>query len=433
MRLTDLVGSEDELKPLADRHYVLIRRETGATRRVSVVSADLAAAFASPASAANVPLQARDQVHVFDLATSRESVIASIMEDLQRQSGRDEPLQVVSVGGSVKVSGQYPLEAGMMVSDLLRAGGGLNASAYAVEAELTRYVIGTDGERQTRLVKVDLSAVRNGDAAADLPLQPYDYLSIKSVPLWAEQINVEVRGEVRFPGSYPVRRGETLSSVIARAGGLTDHAFPDGTVFTRESLKQREAEQIQVLANRLQSDVTSLALESARQPNAQSQQAYSVGQSLLEQLRATKPTGRLVIDLAKVLASPGDSNYDIALHDGDKLLVPDLRQEVTVLGEVQFPTSHLYSPSMGRNKYISLSGGLTVNADAKRIYVVRANGAVISAQASAWLRHEGSQIRTGDTIIVPPDTDRVPKLTEWASITQIIFNLAVAVAAIARL
>ncbi len=110
MRLTDLIGSLDELQPLADLHYVLIRRETGPTRTVSVVSADLAAAFADPDSAANVLLQSRDRVHVFDLASSRERVVRPILDDLNRQSSSDEPLQTVGVGGQVKVPGQYPLE-----------------------------------------------------------------------------------------------------------------------------------------------------------------------------------------------------------------------------------------------------------------------------------------------------------------------------------
>ena len=93
-----------------------------------------------------------------------------------------------------------------------------------------------------------------GDPAADLQLQPFDYLVIKEVPLWASQEEVEIRGEVRFPGRYPIHRGETLRSVMERAGGLTDLAFVEGAVFTREELKEREKKQLETLATRMESD-----------------------------------------------------------------------------------------------------------------------------------------------------------------------------------
>ncbi|MGB5132742.1 MAG: SLBB domain-containing protein, partial [Steroidobacteraceae bacterium] len=159
MRLTDLIGSLDELQPLADLHYVLVRRETGPTRTVSVVSADLAAAFAESDSGANILLQSRDRVYVFDLASSRERVVQPIIDDLTRQSSSDEPLQTVGINGRVKVPGQYPLEPGMTVADLVRAGGGLDQAAYGGEAELTRYEIINSERRQTETLRIDMAQV----------------------------------------------------------------------------------------------------------------------------------------------------------------------------------------------------------------------------------------------------------------------------------
>jgi protein involved in polysaccharide export with SLBB domain len=261
MRLTDLVQSLDELKPLTDLHYALIRRETGPDRRVSVLSADLAAAFARPQSSDNVALQARDRVFIFDLATSRQAVVESIMKDLERQSVREEPLKTVGVGGRVKVPGKYPLEAGMTVSDLLRAGGSMDQAAYGGMAELTRYAV-IDGERrQTEVIEVDFARMFAGDAVADLALRPFDFLLVKEMPEWRDQETIVVSGEVRFPGEYPVRRGEPLKSVIQRAGGLTALAFPEGSVFTRQELKQREQRQLEVLAERLQRELASLSLQ----------------------------------------------------------------------------------------------------------------------------------------------------------------------------
>ncbi len=430
MTITDLLPSDVVLKPMADLGYVLIRREQGVDRQIVVLSADLRGAQQQPGSAADTVLQNRDRVTVFELGVTRSAAVARILAELEAQATSERPLQAVKISGQVRAPGTYPLESDMRVSDLLRAGGGLNAAAFGRDAELTRYVVDERGQRQTRLRRLDLAAIRAGDESADVLLVPYDYVNIKEIPEWEEQIEVEILGEVMFPGVYPVTRGESMTSVLARAGGLTDLAFPEGSVFTRRTLQEREAQQIEDLANRLESDLVALALQAASAPGSRAQQAYGLGQSLLEQLRASTPTGRLVIDLPAILDAPGDPELDIALRDGDRLLIPPRAQEITVLGEVQYATSHLFDSSMSRNNYIDLSGGTSTNADRKRIYVVRANGAVVASGGSRWFRGRGGRIYPGDTIVVPLDTDRLPQLQQWSAITQIIYNLAIAVAAV---
>ena len=432
MRLTDLIGSLEELKPLADLHYLLIRRETGPTRTVSVVSADAAAAFADPASDANILLQPRDRVHVFDLASSRDRVVMPILDDLGRQSSRVEPVQVVGIGGRVKVPGRYPLEPGMTVSDLVRAGGGLDQAAFGGEAELTRYEIVDGEQRQTGLVRINLAQLRAGVSAADLVLQPFDYVVIKEIPLWREQETITVTGEVRFPGDYPIKRGETLRSVIERAGGLTDLAFPAGSVFMRQDLKAREQREMQVLAERMQRDLAALSLQQAQSETAASAtQAMSAGQALLADLKNTEAVGRLVINLDEVLSAAPGSPSDIVIRDGDHLVIPRVTQEVTVIGEVQSPTSHLYRADLKRDDYVSASGGLTQRADKKRIFIIRANGSVAAAPSAAWFSRGGARdVQPGDTIVVPLDAQQMRPLTVWTSVTQILYNIAVAVAAV---
>lgn len=432
MRLTDLIGSLDELKPLADLHYVLIRRETGPTRRVSVVSADLAEAFADPAAAANVALQPRDQVYVFDLASSRDRVVMPILDDLGRQSSRDEPVQIVGIGGRIKVPGKYPLEPGMTVGDLVRAGGGLDQAAFGGEAELTRYEIVDGEQRQTGLVRIDLAQLRAGVSSADLVLQPFDYVVIKEIPLWRDQETITVVGEVRFPGDYPIKRGETLRSVIERAGGLTDLAFSRGSVFMRQELKAREQRQLEVLAERMQRDLAALSLQQAQSETpGGTTQAMAAGQALLADLKATQAVGRLVIDLDEVMTATPGSSADLVVRDGDRLVIPRLTQEVTVIGEVQSPTSHLYRADLDRDDYISISGGLTQRADKKRIFVIRANGSVAASPSAAWFSRGGARdVQPGDTIVVPLDAQQMRPLTVWTSVTQILYNIAVAVAAV---
>lgn len=434
LRIADVLPRPDDLKPNSDLHYVLIRRES-LDNKVSAVSADLEQAWLQPYSETNLQLMPRDQLYVFSLEGGRELQLMPVLEALRQQAVMGAPAQTVGVGGQVRAPGQYPLEVGMTVSDLVRAGAGLGEAAYSTEAEITRYAIVNGQYRQTATLQVNLAAALAGDATADIVLQPFDYLVIKELPQWSEQQTITVGGEVRFPGTYPIRRGETLSSVLKRAGGLTDLAFPEGAVFTRQSLREREAAQIATLADRLQTDLASLALQATQSVGASGMQqpatqALIVGQSLLDNLREVEPVGRLVIDLPKLLSATPGSHDDVVVKGGDRLLVPGQLQEVTVLGEVQSTTSHLWDPELSRDDYVQMSGGTTQNADRGRIYVVRANGSVVSSHSSAWFKGADSALRPGDTVVVPLNAQRMRPLPMWTSITTIIYNLAVAVAAI---
>jgi protein involved in polysaccharide export with SLBB domain len=230
MRLTEVIGSVDEVKPDGDLGYVLIRRELPPDRHIVVLSADLNAALRDPASPANVVLMPRDRVTVFDLASGRERILSPLISELRIQGGFNQPTEIVRVEGRVKVPGEYPLEPGMRVSDLIRAGGSLSDAAYGGTAELTRYEVVKGGSRETEHITVDLAAVRRGDAAADIKLRPFDYLNIKEVPAWGELEQVTLRGEVKFPGTYPIWRGETLKALVERAGGGADRSrLPPGS------------------------------------------------------------------------------------------------------------------------------------------------------------------------------------------------------------
>ena len=439
-RLSDIIGSFDELRPNADRRYIMIRREVPPEQKVEVVSANLERALAARGSADDPKLQPRDKIYVFDLSASRERIVAPVLRDLELQAGPDHPAELVSVTGKVKAPGKYPLEPTMRVSDLIRAGGSLDDAAYGGEAELTRYEVVDGSARETALIPINLAAIRRGDAAANIRLMPYDILVIKPTPQWDEPGTIEVAGEVRFPGKYPIHRGETLSSVVHRAGGFTDLAFLGGTIFTREELKKREKEEIDVLTERLRSDLAALTLESVATSAAlangssaatQSATSLAIGQQLLSEIKDTKPVGRLVIDINRVMKAKTRSADDVALRDGDKLLVPKQVQTVTVLGEVQSPTSHVYRAGLDRDDYIAKSGGITYKADRKRIYIIKANGDVMSGERTGWFRRSRvPELQAGDTIVVPLDTERVRPLPLYTAVTTIIYNLAVAILAI---
>ena len=434
LRLSDVLGSFDELRPNADPHYIMIRREVPPEEKLQVISADLKRALAARGSAADPELRPRDQIFVFNLSASRERILQPLIQSLELQATPDSPEQIVSIDGRVKAPGRYPLEPSMHVSDLIRAGGSLEDAAYRGQAELTRYAIADGDARQTELIPVNLAAIWHGEAGADLALRPYDVLVIKPVPMWMEPGTIELAGEVRFPGKYPIHQGETLHSVMQRAGGFTDIAFPEGAVFIREELKKREKDQLELLANRLQGDLAALSLQAVASSavssggggGAAAGQGLIIGQQLLAQLRQTKPVGRLVIDIEGVYKGPAGGAGDVIVKDGDKLIIPKRTQEVTILGEVQSPTSHVFAAGLTRDEYIAKSGGTTQKADRKRIYVVRANGDVISGDRTGWFRRSQSvEMHPGDTIVVPLDTERVNKLQLWQAVTTIIYNLAI--------
>jgi polysaccharide biosynthesis/export protein len=440
LRLSDVLTSFDELRPNADRHYVVIRRVIPPDEKIEVVSADLERALSARGSAADPELRPRDRIIVFDLTANRSRTVAPITDDLKLQASATSPAHVTAILGEVRAPGLYPLEPSMHVSDLIRAGGSLEDSAYTGEAELTRYEVVNGEERQTELLEVNLAAIRHNEPGADLELKPYDVLVIKKTSQWEVPGTIVLSGELRHPGRYPIHHGETLSSVLRRAGGFTDIAFDEGAVFTREELKQREKEQLEILSNRLQSDLAALSLEAVSTSavtngggggGAGAGQALAIGQQLIQQLRNTKPVGRLVIDVDRVSKGRPGGPDDVLLRNGDVLLIPKKTQEVTVLGEVQGPTSHIYRVALSRDDYIAASGGTTQKADRKRIYIVRANGDVVTGGRSGWFRRsQAIEVRPGDTIVVPLNTERVAALPLWTSVTTIIYNLAIALLAI---
>ena len=431
LRISDVIPSADDLKPRADLHYLLVRREDPATRRVTVFSADLEAALARRGTSADLALQPRDKISVFDLVSPRDSVVDPLLEEVKRQASPGALAGTVSISGRVNAPGRYPLEDGMRLDDLLRAAGGLQDDAYTVTAELTHYETVGGDRRTTDIRQIDLATALHGDAGANETLHPYDLVTIKEMPEWGRIEEVEVLGEVRFPGKYRIRRGESLASVLERAGGLTPIAFADGAIFTREELKLREKDQIERLANRLQADIAALSLQ-ASQTNIGATESMTAGQSLLQQLRNTAPVGRLVIDLGAVIAGGNSHASEITLRGGDRLMVPRQTQEVLVLGEVQNPTSYLVSKGLTRDKVIGLSGGFTPRADKKRAYVVRANGGV-AVSGSGWFISGDVDVRPGDSVVVPVDAERMRPLPMWTAITTILYNLAIAATAIARL
>jgi polysaccharide biosynthesis/export protein len=430
LRLTDVIKSQDELVTKADLNYVLIKSVDPTTGHISVVSTSLRQAIANPSSAANISLKPKDHIHIFGQNVPRDDFVGPLISEIEGQAGPTELASEVKISGEVHLPNTYPLERSMRVSDLLRAGGGLKPSANTEYAELSRVENDGNGQR-VKIINIDLNNLLtpSQDNDKDLLLQPYDHLVVRRISHWGEDQVVEIAGEVRYPGRYIIQHGEKLSHLIERAGGVTETAFLEAGIFLRQSLKEREREQIEKLAKRVQAALT---VESGASLVSQSQvrgQAVTTNNAsgneavirgILDELRDAKPTGRMVIDL-KALLERHDAEADVTLTNGDSLVIPIFNNEVTVLGEVQNPSSFRYKYGMSVKSTIALSGGLTENARRKQIYVVGANGAV--ELTSSLLSDK--RLAPGDTVVVPLDTERLPVVVEWQGFTNILYNLAV--------
>lgn len=423
LRISDVVKSVENLKPNTDLDFALIQRELPPVGKVEAVFVDLRAVLADQKSTANISFLPRDKLIIFSNRNDRAEKVAELVQTLKLQSRSGEMAQVTTIGGTVHSPGQYPLTEDMTLTQLIAAAGGLKEEAYTQVVELSRHDFTNIEQAGTEHIAITLSEALSNPEKDPL-LRPYDVISVRTIPEFRESLSISLMGEVRFPGHYRFKRGEKLSEVIKRAGGLTQLAHIDATVFTRKGLREQETKQLRELRQRLRADIAATGLEKANEGKS-----FGIGESekLLAELEASEALGRLVINLEGILDKTMD---DIILKDGDLLVIPEYRQEISVVGEIQHPSSHLFNRKLNIDDYIDLSGGKTRRADNRRIYVVKADGSVSLPGRSAWFRHRANNIEPGDTVIVPLDVDRRRNLTVWGEASAIVYQLALGAAAI---
>ncbi|NVK74107.1 MAG: SLBB domain-containing protein [Oceanospirillaceae bacterium] len=422
MRVSDLVYSLDALKALPQLKSALLIREILPLRTLEVEVVQLDRALQMKGSAFDKILNPQDELLVLGFSEEREELLTPLIEKLEQQASAGNSAKVVSISGLVRFPGKYPLAKDMDAHQLIELAGGLAESAYSLNSEVTRISLTDPEHTQVEHHFIDLVASDN-----QFKLQSRDVLNVRQRPEYREFATIEVKGEVKFPGIYRIKKGETLRDLMKRVGGFTDFAHVEATLFTRAELKEREEKQLQQLRQKLKSDIANSQLE---QSNVGKSTNLNSLEQLSENLDTTEALGRLVIDMQSVLSGKSE---DVILKDGDSLIVPAFRQEVSVVGEVQYPTSHLFDPYLTFEEYIERSGGETEKADDERIYIVKADGSVVLPYRSGWVNAIGVEIQPGDTIVVPLDVNATNDLALWSQVSQIIYQLALGAAAITRL
>lgn len=334
----------------------------------------------------------------------------------------------VDINGEVHHPGEFPLAAGMRLTDLLFAAGNVTESAYLEQAEVTRYTVEQNQRRVSRHMQVDLAKALHGDKKANILLQPYDVLTVRRMSNWRDIEHASVSGEVKFPGSYPIEEGEHLSSLLARVGGFTDKAYLPAAVFTRESIRKSEQRQLKHLSKQMQADIAHqvASLADIKDPAIlkRQQQDLDKARAVLKQMNDAKATGRLVIRLADLKHFKG-SDFDLRLRDGDTLKIPQRPDQVQVLGQVYNQAALLFRRDFSPDDYVALAGGTTRFADESHIYVIRANGEV-DAHHSAWRR---KQVYPGDTIVVPQELEQFHLIDSMLDWSRVAANVGLTLAA----
>jgi polysaccharide export outer membrane protein len=451
LRVSDIIGSaRSSLKPEADLGYSLIVRTINDRLDIEVLQFSLSAVLLEPNGPEDFELQIRDRILIFNypLATidekvsasetyeveddvdnkdasklsARQKLLAPVIEKLRLQATSGDEVKLVSVSGAVKAPGEYPLTRGLTVEGLIRAGGGLHDYSYLEAAELRRVKVKSGSKVQSIYKEIDLR-----EDQAQTNLSSRDHITVRAIPNWQPNNAVEVLGEVKFPGEYLIRKGERLSDIIERAGGLTENAFAKGAVFTREAIREQEILRAKELANDIQRTMASSYM--TQEENKFLDLGSLAG--FTEQLRLVEGDGRLLIDLERAIAGRVDS--DIELLDGDKVSIPERTATLSVIGEVRRASSYSYKEEYEIDDYLTLSAGLTLRADADNIYIVRADGSVFRPEKNFFSFLGNSALQAGDTIVVPINSAYKEQLPFWRDLTQIIYQGAVSIAAVLAL
>jgi protein involved in polysaccharide export with SLBB domain len=298
------------------------------------------------------------------------------------------------------------------------------------------------------LLPFNLGAALDDPASKDnLSLQPGDVLTVFSVkdvqvPQSKRQVFVRVEGEVKRPGVYQMNKGETLQDLMSKAGGPTTDAYLFGLAFYREAVRKAQADSLKQLVRKLEAQVeTSLSNAAASSSSSDSaaqvrvQVEAQAQKAALERLKNFQPTGRVMLGLTPTIVAD-NALPQVHLEPQDRVVVPPRPDFITVLGAVNSETAMLWKSGLTVEDYLELSG-VTSGADQDEVFVIRANGSVLSNTSSWFGRVKRAEALPGDVIVMPEKTDHESAWSAFTrnakDITQIIYQFSLGAAAIKTL
>jgi protein involved in polysaccharide export with SLBB domain len=341
----------------------------------------------------------------------------------------------VAIEGEVARPGKYPLGDNMTAAALVRLAGGFKRGAYKDEADLTRYEISQGSKVVSDHVTVPIAKAMADEPDADVRLRDGDVLAIRELTGWKDLgAMITVTGEVVHPGTYGIQEGETLSSIIQRAGGFRSDAYPYGAVFEREKVKELQEKNRADLIQSIQTqaaDVKNTPLQNQQDDMLAKQAVLQQYQTTLETLQNTPPQGRLVIHISSNMQHWANTSADIQVRAGDTLYVPKKPNVVLVDGSVYNPTAITYKPGKSAGWFLKQAGGPTNMAEKKATFVVRADGSVVGGSGGLFNGGvENAVMQPGDMVVVPQKIYAVSrKWQNTVQVAQVLSAVAIAVGA----
>jgi protein involved in polysaccharide export with SLBB domain len=426
MKVSDLVRAAQGPADHTFFGYAMLQRREGKQRALNPIPVNLDGALTGLASTDNLGLQPEDVLTVYS-----QNEIAEV--------------PTVSVLGKVRKPGKYPLLPGMTVRELIYGAGGLMDSAALDKAQLTRTEISTGAVAHYSHLDIDLRPVLDSsDRTIQMALKPGDELLIQEASNWHIPWHVTLQGEVMRSGPYSIHEGERLSSLLQDGGGFRADAYPRAAVFIRKSVKDMQEQELAQARTRLQQDLARVALMPKQSGDAdRSVESLAAIKEVLTQTEGQQAMGRVVVHLGNIQQLQGSSS-DLVLENDDTLIIPKKPASVQVLGQVYNPNAIVYQPSLRVSDYLQQAGGATEGGDIEHIYVIKADGSVLTDRGvrdsnknrlfpilpaiSGGL--EGQRLEPGDTIYVPEKLIYVNRTQYVRDITQIIANSALSLATI---
>lgn len=331
---------------------------------------------------------------------------------------------MLAITGNIKQQAIFEMSGATSVADAIAWAGGFDASAEGKSIVVEK---SSNNEYQT-VAKLSADS-KSITELRKVPVGPGDILRLFApgavpVQLQPQHEFVKVSGEVKQSGVFEIRSGETLRELINRIGGLNRNGYVFATSLKRESTRRSQQQRLNEAADRFEHDIeTSASDRLAHATDKDTVAAISADiereRRMAERLRQVKAEGRIVLELADANAQVDDLP-DVALQDGDTIVIPRKPGTVDVVGSVFQPNSIIYRPHRTVDDYLAMAGGPTAGADKSEIYLIRADGSAKSGRTSGWFGGIGStNVNPGDAIIVPQKIERntwAQSFKEWTTI-----------------
>jgi protein involved in polysaccharide export with SLBB domain len=336
----------------------------------------------------------------------------------------------VLLTGEVRQPGLFPVQDDTGLDALLAAAGGVTDGADLSAVELAREPIEQAGAIPLSRTMLDLRS-RNFRAVR---LSPRDVIRVPRGFTDRETGPVTLAGEAVRPGVYDIRRGERLSELLARAGGMTAQAYAYGAVFTRDSVRLRQQEGFARTARDLETSLIQVAAGQAVAggrggPGVDVGNAISAGRELASALRQAQAAGRMVVEANPVLLA-ARPELDVLLEPGDLVVIPKRPNEVTVVGAVLNPGSLQFQSGWRAGDYLRAAGGPQRFADTSRAFIVLPNGQSAPAGLSGW-QAGGPPVPPGSLVVVPQDPSPFETWGFIRDLTQVLSQVTISSAALA--